>query len=98
MSTEATTTPTASAAQLVEIRDLCAHAGTDFVHPDTAADARSFLRDLKSLNARQEAARARCLSLIVEAGLPTPDAVVHQRDQLRFQWTERKVMVVLDLD
>jgi hypothetical protein len=98
MSNQSITGSAASAAQIAELRDLCAHTGTDYLHPATAADARNSLTDLKALNVRQENARARFLELAVDAGLPTPDVVVHQREQLRFLWTDRKVMVVLDLD
>jgi len=98
MSTQATTQAKPSNAQLAYLHDLCEHTGTDFVYPGTARNARRVINDLKALNARQEACRARFLTLVGDTGLPTPDEVHHEGSSLRFVWNDRKVIVVIDLD
>jgi hypothetical protein len=98
MSTEASTPAKPSNAQLAYLHDLCEHTGTDFVYPGTARNARRVINDLKALNARQEACRARFLTMVSDTGLPTPDEAQHEGLSLRFVWNDRKVMVIIDLD
>jgi len=98
MSTDATTQAKPSNAQLAYLRDLCDHTGSDFVYPVTARTARRLINDLKALNSRQEACRARFLTMVSDTGLPTPDEVHHEASSLRFVWNDRKVMVIIDLD
>ena len=98
MSTEATIPTKPSNAQLAYLHELCEHTGTDFLYPGSARNARRVINYLKTLNARQEACRARFLTMVTDTGLPTPDEVHHEGSSLRFVWNDRKVMVIIDLD
>ena len=46
---------------------------------------------------RREVAEERMRDLLDTAGLPPPDEVVHQEDQILFLWASSKTAVVLEL-
>lgn len=97
MSTELTSAKPTNR-QLADMRDLAQQTGTDCVDPGTAWNARREIDRLKTLSERQRVCEERFLQLTWDYGLPTPDRIERKGAAVRFLWTDRKVIVVVDLD
>jgi hypothetical protein len=96
MTSQARTSAKPTNRQLAFIRDLNSKTGTEFFFPGTVGRARQQIERLAALFERQELAIARFTELVKDAGLPLFDEARREGATVRFVWSDRKVIVVLD--
>ena len=97
MSTQGNTPAGPTNTQLAYQRALCERTGTHFAYPGSLRNARRVINDLKALETRQELCTARMLAVLEASGMPMPDEIRPEGQQVAFLWTDQKVMVVVDI-
>jgi hypothetical protein len=98
MATEAQLPARPTKTQLAYLRDLSSRTGTDFAYPGTAARARREIKRLLDIAERQDQVVERLAKLGIDEGLPAFDEVRREGTAVRFLWTDRKVMVIIDIE